>query len=419
MDVTRPIPGNNLSPLTPASTYFTLDWNSLQQVNGEPNARIIVLGTNSSGATPSNSPIYIDGMRIYIAKSTIPTSWTTDSKGILGSFTQNDMQTLSANELTIDWVELSYNNQQQIFANTTQVDGLLIPTVLSLTFKTINGQIRQPKYGPVGIPKDMKNILSEFAQAATGTIFTSCLVPTGQPARLSSITVLSPEPPTLDDYYNTYIEDAWNKLNTNNGGNAVTYNTPSNSNYSQCTIFTDSTQMHVSTNGAAGIPPVNYTIQYSDVHGQTSDLFGNKGVWTDPMGFNPTGATGSVILNSKDFIGCAFCRGIVEYQDNFTGGSSGINFINKNSVWNDWKDGGANFYQNNPNFIYAKFLHDVSINATTTAGTRRYCYAMNYDDSFGYDTTATTNNLPGLNPPVLATQAECLQIEIYQNSNMT
>jgi hypothetical protein len=160
--------------------------------------------------------------------------------------------------------------------------------------------------------------------------------------------------------------------------------------------------MFVNATGGGG-PPFSFQIPRSDVQNFSLDIFGNSGVW----------ATGSdPVKNVKTFLVSTFCRGNLDKQDDLTGGSTGGKL---NRVWNDWLANGANFYQNLPdNFLYAKFIHDFTIDGSIDNIVRKYAYGFPFDDVYEWSATIASDSQAGG-----ATQAERLIVDIYTNDNMS
>ena len=407
-----PISGNSISASGPVSQLFLFDWSAMPDSTTVANAKEIILGTDSSG-----SPIELNSLRFYIAKTDVRnnpllyTLWKSNENGLAGGIPQSYLEGYTGGQMTIDFVEMTYNKpagQYQLFTNTSQVDGMSIPMTLTLNFKVVDGN-RRINFGPLGITTDMGVILSAYAQQYTGTIWSSTIVPTGTLTRLSGIQKLISPPSGSNTYYDSYVNAVWTSLNTGAGGTGVNFAGIGEATFTNCTIYTDPVQMYVSTTGGtSGYPSsVQYTIPINQVLGHSIDIFGNAGVWaTSSVGGN----TGAVILKTKAYLVCAMCRGVIQFQDTDTGGTSG-NPPFANSVWNDWLAQGANFYINTPVFPYPKLIHNYAIVQTTSQGTRPYCYGLSFDDNFSWSSTETSNIVND------DTQVSVVNIDIYTNNN--
>lgn len=414
----RPIPGNQVPATGPVSAYFTFNWDSLPVATDNSNARVFILGTDP---TNSYAPVELNSLRIYIAKTNVYNNtgtyslWSSDNAGLIGGIPQSYLDTYTASQMTIDFVEITYNKpvgQYSIFVNTTQVDGLTIPMALTLNYKVINGN-RRVNLGPLGLQDDMQTILNTYASRATGSIFWSTLVPSQiSPARIVAINKLGSVPTGTNSYYNSYVNQVWTNLNTGAGGYAVTFHGIGEATFNTATIYTDSTKMYVTTSGGTSPYPasLSFTIDKTDVIDHTLDIFGCAGVWAST---SETGNNAVVVLKVKAYMVATFARGIIDQQDSYTSGTSGTPPY-LNSVWNDWLAQGANFYVNTPSFIYPKLIHDYSILGTTTSGTRRFAYGLSFDDVYDYSTTETSNQLT----PPTDTQVQIVNVDIYGNSNM-
>lgn len=407
----HPTPGNAIGATGPIAPLFVFDWNSLPVADDDENARVFLLGTDNSG-----NPIELNSLRIYIAKTDVFNNqsnyslWTADGNGLAGGIPQTYLESYTASQMTIDFIEITYNKpvgQYTIFANTTQVDGMNIPTTLTLSYKVVDGN-RRANSGPVGISANMTTILNTYKPMATGSVFWGTIVPIGNPCRLSAIDKLISPPSGSESYYNSYINSVWTSLNTGSGGTSITFHGIGEATFDTATIYTDDLNMYVTTSGGSSPYPssLGYSISKSLVLDHTLDLFGNAGVWADPAG--ETGNNAAVVLKTKAYLVATFCRGVISLQDNFTGGTSGTPPY-PNSVWNDWLAQGANFYINSPSFVYPRLIHNFSINATTSQGTRPYAYGISFDDVYLWSTTLTSNQITG------DTQAGILNIDIYKN----
>lgn len=407
----HPTPGNAVASSGPVSNFFLFDWDDLTTATDDSNAKVFILGTDDSG-----SPVELNSLRIYIAKTDVYNNpsqyslWAADNNGLVGGIPQSYLESYSAAQMTIDFVEITYNKpvgQYTIFCNTTQVDGMSIPISLTLNYKIIDGN-RRANIGPLGMQNvSMSSLLSSYASSATGSIFWSTLVPTGAPARLSAINKLISPPAGTESYYNPYVDSIWDSLNpTVSGGTGVTFYGLGEATFNSCLIYTDTTNMYVTSTGGVSPYPntLTYTIAKSDVKDNTLNIFGNAGVWATPAGY--TGPSSAVVLKTKAYIVMALCRGVIQYQDTTTGGTSGLF---NNTVWNDWLAQGANFYINSPPFIYPKFIHDNSIVATTSEGTRPYAYGASFDDVELWSSTITSNQISN------DTQVQTVNIDVWEN----
>ena len=84
----------------------------------------------------------------------------------------------------------------------------------------------------------------------------------------------------------------------------------------------------------------------------------------------------------------------------------------RNSIWNDWKDKGANFYQNINSHVYAKFIHDNSVEGTIDTVTLPFGYALSFDDVYNWSSEITSDQVSG------DTQLERIVITVDGNSNI-
>lgn len=406
----HPTPGNAVASSGPVSNLFLFNWADLTTATDDSNAKVFILGTDDSG-----SPVELNSLRIYIAKTDVYNNpsqyalWASDGNGLVGGIPQSYLETYTASQMIIDFVEITYNKpvgQYTIFCNTTQVDGMSIPISLTLNYKIIDGN-RRANIGPLGMQNtSMSSLLTSYASTATGSIFWSTLVPTGTPARLSAINKLISPPAGTESYYNSYVDSVWDSLNTSSGGTGVNFYGLGEATFQTCLIYTDTSNMYVTSTGGVSPYPntLTYNIAKSDVYDHTLDIFGNAGVWATPSGF--TGSNSVVVLKTKAYIVAAMCRSIIQNQDTLTGGTSGLF---NNTVWNDWLAQGANFYTNSTPFIYPKFIHDNSILATTSEGTRAYCYGLSFDDVELWSSTITSNQITN------NTQVETVNIDIWEN----
>lgn len=414
----RPVPNNPVPATGPVAPYFTFNWNSLPVATDNSNARVFILGTD-----PNNgfAPVELNSLRIYIAKTDVYNNtgtyslWSSDNAGVIGGIPQTYLDTYTASQMTIDFVEITYNKpagQYTIFVDTTQVDGLSIPMALTLNFKIVNGN-RRTNLGPLGLQTDLQNILTSYSTQSTGTIFWATLVPSAlTPARLVAIHKLSSPPPTSNSYYNSYINQVWTNLNTGSTGTAVTFHGIGESTFNTATIYTDLATMYVTTNGGTSPFPasLSFTIDKVDVTDHSLDIFGCSGVWAQT---SEVGSNATVVLKVKAYLVATFARGLIDHQDNYTSGTSG-NPPYLNSVWNDWLAQGANFYINTPSFIYPQIIHSFSTLNSTGQGTRRFAYGLSFDDIYNWSSTETSNQLT----PSTDTQVEIVNIDVYGNSNL-
>jgi hypothetical protein len=408
-----PVPSNPVSPSGAISNLFLFNWNNLPNSTTVANAKEFIIGTDLVG-----NPIELNSLRFYIAKTDVfdnPSQyslWAADQNGLVGGIPESYLESYTASQMTIDFVESTYNKpagQYQLFSNTSQVDGMSIPMTIAMQFKIQNGN-RRANYGPLGITTDMGQIINTYASAYTGTIWSNTIVPLGTTTRLAAIQKLINIPTGANSYYDPYVATVWNALNTGAGGNAVIFAGIGEATFTTCKIFTDPSNMYVSTTGGtAGYPgSISYIIPRNQVTGNSINIFGNAGVWATAT---TSGNTGAVELKTKAYIVCALCRGVCQEQDSATSGTSG-NPPFPNTTWNDWLAQGTNFYTNTPIFPYPKLIHNFALTATTSQGTRPYAYGLSFDDNFDYSSTESSNVVSN------DTQVEVLNIDIYGNSNM-
>lgn len=408
-----PAPSNPVSPSGAISNLFLFNWNALPNSTTVANAKEIIIGTDLGG-----NAIELNSLRFYIAKTDVfdnPSQyslWTADGNGLVGGIPESYLESYTAAQMTIDFVETTYNKpagQYQFFGNTTQVDGMSIPMTIALQYKIQNGN-RRANFGPLGITTDMAQIINGYAASYTGTIWSNTIVPLGTNTRLAAIQKLINIPTGANSYYDPYVAVVWNALNTGAGGNTVAFNGIGEATFTTCTIYTDPNNMYVSTTGGtAGYPSsISYTIPRNQVTGNSINIFGNAGVWATAT---TSGNTGAVELKTKAYIVCALCRGVCQDQDTPTSGTSG-NPPFPNTIWNDWLAQGKNFYTNTPIFPYPKLIHSYALNATTSQGTRPYAYGLSFDDNFNWSSTVSSNVVSS------DTQVEVLNIDIYGNSNI-
>ena len=418
-----------ISPSGPVPALFLFDWEKIQPYMGNPNIRELILGGTGQ---------VLNSTRIWIAKTDIRNNpvlfplWNSNSLGLVSGVPEPYVEGYPANILTVDKVELTYNNPLDIytfFANTTQVDSLDIPMTLTINHKVINGN-KKINTGPCGSTMSMQSILDDFANQATGSVWFNCLKPvtgalgpTGPPARIVAPQKLDgPTGPTGPwfNYYNSYVESAFTGIKNN----PVTFTSRGDATFATCTISmtgVGDSLLHVVTND--GCPPnfpvsVKFDIPVNEIIDYTLDIFGNSGVWATGTGLNQVPASGpgveDTVKKAKAYIVATMCRGVVELQDTFTGGTtSGY----PNSVWNDWLDKGANFFQNTPVDLYCRVIHNISLNGEIDYGILPYAYALSFDDIYNWSTTMKTQQVGSISPAP-DTEIQIMNIDIYENDNI-
>jgi hypothetical protein len=384
------------------SGLFKFNWadTDLPRVNANTNVREIILG--------GDEPI-LESMRIYIAKRTISgnpgpfASWTTDPvTAIAGGIPQALIQTLSKDDLTADFAEISYNvpeGAHTLFTNQSTVDGMIIPLTLTVFYKNNEGYRRMTN-GPVGIAQNMQTLIDNYVAAATGTIFIDTLLPPSDPARLSAPQKLSATGP-WNDYMDTYVDQVWDTW-TND---TLSFYPIPNATFDRADITTDSTTMYINATGSA---PFSFTVPKNRVKGYSRDILGQAGIWAEGSGSEKT---------VKSYVVTAFARGVAHLQGTLFDSTTifkGAAF--QNSVWNDWEGKGRNFYQNVNPHIYAKFLHDNSLNGIIDGVNLPFGYALSFDDVYNWSSEITSD--PFGTSPTTDTQLERLVIDIYENDNL-
>ena len=391
-DPCRPTQTVVTPPNTDVSTFFLFDWTSLPIVGGDPNVREFIVGGGLA---------LISG-RLWISKFDIRnnpanyTLWKSVGTGIIGGIPESLIESLTAAEMTADKIEITYNalGNQTIFINTTQVDGFNVPLTLTVTYKIIQGH-RRVNNGPLGITTDMATILADYASEASGTIWEDTLVPTATPARIVAPQKLI-NPGTFNTYYDPYVDQIWTRWQSE----TLTFFPINTTVFEKCEITTNPTTMFVAASGGVS-GPFNFTIARNEVTGKSLDVFGNSGVWA-------TGTGNEKVV--KVYIVAAFCRGVAHLQGTLTGGTTG-GF--PNSVWNDYKSLGSNFYQNTPEFLYAKVLKEEMLGGSiNNVQGLRYGYVFPFGDNFNYSSTITSNIVPG------DTEVSRVIIDVYSNSNI-
>jgi hypothetical protein len=392
-DPCRPKQDNIIAPNTEASTLFLLDWVNLPMVGGDPNIREFIIGGG----------VQIVSGRLWFSKTDIRNNpatfllWKANGLGVMGGVPQDLIQTLTAQQMTIDKLELSFNNpapDQTIFVNTTKVDNIQIPTTLTVVYKEIDGH-RRANNGPVGVQTDMQTLLTDYAVQASGTLWEDTLFPPGVPARISAPQKLIAVG-TFDTYYDPYVDVVWTKWQSET---LIFFPLP-NALFNKAEVTTTPTNMLVNASGGAG-GPFSFNIPRNLVTGHGDDIFGNAGVWA-------TGTDGEKVV--KVYIVMALCRGLADNQDTFTGDTTG-GFLN--SVWNDYRAQGKNFYKNEPVFLYAKFARDNSIGGVVdNISGLNFNYGVSFNDNFNYSTTITSDAVAG------DTQVARVILDIFSNSNI-
>lgn len=410
----RPTAYNTPTISTKVSTLF-FNWSDMPMVNGDSNIREIVMG--------GSGELYVSG-HFYISKSDLTAdsdlqTWTVSDNANVGGVPQPYLLSLSASELTLDFVEFTFNKPQDIytlFINQTLVDGMTIPMTLTLLYKNTGN--RRLTNGPVGLSKSMNTIFNEYFPAATGTDnpFWRTIKPDyTNPARLITPQKLDTDDLNafqgyMNDYINTVFWPAWldparqvfYPQGPTGAGDSWTHAEL----YTQGD-FTTTGQLFVTPLGGSSSGADAFIIDASDIYNKSIDLMGASGVWI----------TGNSTQQAvKAVLAAALVRGVAQYSGElFTTNSYQSNVSYAQSNWNGYRDAGASFYKNIKPHVYGKVLHDQADINSIDGLSLPYTYAISYDDVYGYSSTITTAQI-GTSPSTI-TQALRANIDIYENDN--
>jgi hypothetical protein len=396
---------------TQVPTLFLFDWINLPMVNGDTNTREIIL----------NGAQRIVSGRVWIAKTDIRNNanslyplWTADSNGKIGGVPQIYLETYSADIMTIDKVEWSFNveNTNVVFINTTQVDHLSIPMTSTITYRDLDGS-RRINSGPKGTTSSMSTILSNYTSVLQNEdpVWKLCLVPTNDISRIIAITKLIgatgpaglPNPGGGDNLfpnssYDTYVDEVWTKW----ASDTLVIHVVNTNDFTEIEVRTNTGDMVCITSGGTA-PSETFIIPRSEVTGKSIDIYGQAGIW----------ATGTPIEKAaKVYLAAGFARGMMHLQDNLTSGTSN-GLLNR--VHNDFRDGGTNFYKNSHPLVYAREIHNSSIEANDGDVITRAAYALSFDDLYNvYSSVSASDSVSGNR-----SQAFRCTIDVYENDNMT
>ena len=406
-------------------TNLLIPWSSLPPVDGNPQVREFILGGENELLVSAH--VYIIKTENTVTNNLIPT-WTVQNGDNVGGIPQNYLNTLSASDLTADYIEFTFNKpsgQYALFINQTLVDGFNIPMTLTIFFRD-TGNRRIPN-GPVGLNKSMNTIFNEYKPQATGgsNPFFRTLKPNyTNPARFVTPQKLdSSEFPAFDNYMNDYLNEFWTKWN--GMSNKVTFYpggpTGPNSEYTHVELYTSgsfyaspskdmgSGTMTVTPLGAQSQSGTDqFTLDVSDLYGKTIDLIGASGVWI----------TGTKIQQSvKALLAASIVRGVAHLSATlFPSESYQSNVSFQQSYWNGYHNKGKGFYLNqNPN-VYGKVLHDLAIqNSSIDALSLPFAYAISYDDVYNYSSSIGSSQIGTI--PSNITQVYRVNVDIYENDN--
>jgi hypothetical protein len=394
---------NPVSSSVQQSSWFAFNWTSMNMVNGDPNARQIILG-GPTGVYNSTF-IYVSKVNIT-SQASFYSSWTSSSSGIPGKIPQSLKESATAAQGTLDFMEFTYNlsGTHTLFANSSTVDGITIPMTLAINYKVFQGN-RMATDGPIGVATDMGELLSSWNSQANSvnTLWNLLAVPNSGPVeRIVALNEYSGSS-SFSSYYQPYIDSAWDSL----VATPVTFfSPPGNSFFTTATISCTARpggRMSIYQFGGPA-PPYTTYINYTDIN--SLNTLGNSGVWS-------TGSTQDQV--AKAIVVCAFCRGMITVQDSLTGGSNIIGAVYyPNTLWNNWGGSQNNYYNNNPPFLWARFIHQNSLYGSIDRASRRYAYGLSFDDDFNWSTS--------ISPPAAGngetTLVGIMYVDIYGNSNL-
>jgi hypothetical protein len=409
---------NNPATNTLVSTLF-FNWTDLNTVNGNSNSRSLILGGLGS--------IY-NSSQIYIAKTDLTydmglQTWLIDAGGVQSPPIQY-YQTTSADELTLDVIEATYNwsggniTNYALTFNQTNVDAWSIPMTISMIYKNINGA-RRMSNGPVGTTVNSSVVLNAFKTQSTGTVFyPGYIESSGVGARILSSTHQS-NTAAINTYNNSYITQFWEQWSSTGTNTLTFYPTATGpaSAWTKATLQTfgavTNPASYIQIQAVGANPGPTIIILSTGVYGLASDLYGNTGVWV-------TGPDGSAELNIKAFLAAALTRGIAHLQGTFLGTTSYAASISANDTnWNGYNNKGINFYQNTDPYIYGKVIHENAVHGIIDGFELPYGYAIAYDDTYNYSSTITSNIVDPTDPVAPDTQVLRAEINIYINDNLS